>query len=136
LTIQKLHIRYEDDYFAEVGKPYSFGILIDQFSCVNSKDIESSADKNLQFRNVRVYWNSLSEMFIPTTLWEQTQNQRYQIFEAMEASQIAQMMGSAFHSDQTILVKSFNADIDFSLQESHLDFALKLSPIYMTLTSQ
>jgi len=28
-------------------------------------------------------------MFIPTSLWEQTQDLKYKIFEAMEASQLA-----------------------------------------------
>ena len=28
ITVERLHIRYEDDYFSE-GAPYSFGVIID-----------------------------------------------------------------------------------------------------------
>ena len=28
ITIERLHLRYEDDYFSE-GAPYSFGVVID-----------------------------------------------------------------------------------------------------------
>jgi len=29
LSVEKIHIRFEDDYFAETDKAYSFGIVID-----------------------------------------------------------------------------------------------------------
>jgi hypothetical protein len=32
LQVNRLHVRYEDDYFAEEGKPFSFGLLADKFS--------------------------------------------------------------------------------------------------------
>lgn len=43
-------------------------------------------------KNVRVYWNSMSEIFIPTSLWEQTRSMQYQIFEAMDASLLKEIM--------------------------------------------
>jgi hypothetical protein len=43
-------------------------------------------------QGLRFYWNCLSEMFIPTSLLEQTQDLKFQIFEAMDATQLAQMM--------------------------------------------
>ena len=42
-----MHIRFEDDYYAEIGKPYAFGILVDHLSCVNSRDSDVSANKKL-----------------------------------------------------------------------------------------
>lgn len=42
--------------------------------------------KQLQIDGLRIYWNSQSEMFIPTSLWEQTIDLKYKIFEAIEAS--------------------------------------------------
>ena len=40
--------------------------------------------KDVVVKNIRVYWNSMSEMFVPTSLWEQTRHLKYQIFEAMD----------------------------------------------------
>lgn len=48
--------------------------------------------KELSVKNVRVYWNSMSEIFIPTSLWEQTRTMQYQIFEAMDASLLKEIM--------------------------------------------
>ena len=44
--------------------------------------------KNCQIDNLRFYWNCMSEMYIPTSLWEQTRHLKYQIFEAMEISDL------------------------------------------------
>lgn len=52
----------------------------------------SSLLKNLTVRGLRVYWNSLSEMFVPTSLWEQTRELKYQIFEALDAQQLIELM--------------------------------------------
>lgn len=40
LVVKRFHLRFEDDYFAEMGKPFSFGILLDEFKCstVESQD--------------------------------------------------------------------------------------------------
>jgi hypothetical protein len=44
-----------------------------------------------------MYWNSMSESFIPTSLWEQTRNNPdLQLFEAMDASFLRDMMHDAF----------------------------------------
>jgi hypothetical protein len=73
LVINRFHIRYEDDYFADLGRPYSFGILVDEFKCTTGQETnEKIVHKVIQLQNARVYWNSLSEMFIPSSLWEQT----------------------------------------------------------------
>ena len=47
-------------------------------------------------KNVRVYWNCLSEMYIPTSLWESTRHMKYQIFEAMDAQQLNELMVQVF----------------------------------------
>ena len=48
--------------------------------------------KDLNLKNARVYWNCLSEMYIPTSLWESTRHMKYQIFEAMDAQQLNELM--------------------------------------------
>lgn len=80
LVINRFHLRYEDDYFAEMGRPFSFGLLLDGFKCTtapSANDDDKKVHKLLQLSQARVYWNSLSEMYIPTTLWEQTQDLKY-----------------------------------------------------------
>jgi hypothetical protein len=50
-----------------------------------------------------MYWNSMSESFIPTSLWEQTRdNPDLQLFEAMDASLLREMMHDAFMASPTM----------------------------------
>jgi len=37
---------------------------------------------------LRFYWNCMSEMYIPTSLWEQTRHLKYQIFEAIDVGDL------------------------------------------------
>ena len=89
LNISRLHLRFEDDYYAEPGKPYSFGFLIDSLRFFNVTNAANLVDKRMEVRGARMYWNSMSEMYIPQTLWESTKDLKYQIFEAMDASSLA-----------------------------------------------
>ena len=41
---------------------------------------------------MRLYFNSFSEMLIPTSLWEQTRNEKLEIFSAMDAAEIRDLM--------------------------------------------
>lgn len=52
LTINKLHIRFEDDYFSP-EKPYTFGVVIDKFDLATS-DTEWQFDNILNFKYQRV----------------------------------------------------------------------------------
>jgi hypothetical protein len=56
--------------------------------CSNS----STKNKELNIKNIKAYWNSMSEMFVPTSVYEQTRNLKYQIFEAMDASFLKEIM--------------------------------------------
>ncbi|CDW78351.1 vacuolar protein sorting-associated protein 13a [Stylonychia lemnae] len=106
LLINKVHIRYEDDVFN--GEfPFSCGIVMDKLvwestdqkwrfeSLGQNKPTQSKSNndplsmlKNCIIENFRVYWNCMSEMYIPTSLWESTRHLKYQIFEAMEVSDL------------------------------------------------
>lgn len=48
--------------------------------------------KDISINGFRFYWNCLSEMFIPTSLWEQTKDLRFQIFEALDADHLIGLM--------------------------------------------
>ena len=64
------------------------------------KKITNAVLKDLKASGARVYWNCLSEMYIPTSLWESTRSLKYQIFEAMDASQLNELMAQAFQSNE------------------------------------
>jgi hypothetical protein len=97
LNIKNIHIRYEDDYFST---PFSFGLLIDDLKLesnhVNSSFKHSNSHKaapgkeggvqclkQLKITNLSFYWNSMSETFVPTSLWEQTKDLENRIFDAI-----------------------------------------------------
>lgn len=107
LEFKRIHIRYEDDYFQH-HRPFSFGFMIDSITLDNADTdwtFESllsinitknrpvnTVNKELSIKNIKFYWNSMSEIFIPTSLWEQTRTLKYQIFEAMDASFLKDIM--------------------------------------------
>jgi hypothetical protein len=51
-----------------------------------------------EIKNISVYWNSDSEMFVPTSVWEQSQDLTYGVFELIEADIIHEMMKDIFQS--------------------------------------
>lgn len=83
IDVKNVHIRFEDDYF-QSDNPYSFGILADsivfdpiensKFTSKSHNQKNHTVEKQLLVKNARVYWNSMSETFIPTSLWEQTKD--------------------------------------------------------------
>ena len=117
LDVKRIHIRYEDDFFA-AGAPYAFGLTIERIalgpsegrwsfspglqSCLKPSNAKSRSDrevlamKNIALQGLEVYWNSLSEMFIPTSLWESTKHLEFQIFDAMPTEALQELMLAAF----------------------------------------
>ena len=52
----------------------------------------NSTLKEFHVMNIRTYFNSMSEMFVPTSLWEQTKDEPLEIFSAVDASFIQGLM--------------------------------------------
>ena len=73
---------------------------------------------------MRVYWNSMSEMFIPTSLWEQTKDLEYRIFEAIAADDLFELMYEPF---QVKTYKQYFSNKD----ELLMPFDLKLSVYFV-----
>jgi len=89
IHINRIHIRYEDDYFNH-NRPIAFGFMIEQIEFDNSETNftfqselsattidtlpEKTVNKKFEIKKIKMYWNSMSESFIPTSLWEQTRN--------------------------------------------------------------
>ena len=129
--IKKVHVRYEDDYF-EVENPYSFGIIADEV-IFDSNEAHSRGqnlpgsevvDKQLDAFNTRMYWNSMSETFIPTSLWEQTKDLEYRIFEAISADDLFDLMYEPF---QTRVGKQYFSNKDELILPMNLRLHLKFS---------
>lgn len=60
--------------------------------CRNSSTIL----KMQEIKNISLYWNSMSEMFIPTSVWDQSFDQQYGIFEFIDADLVHEMMKDIF----------------------------------------
>lgn len=86
LDIARIHIRFEDDTFCE-NHPFSFGLLLDGLNVGQGKkeiEFESPLDmayiekdpvedsklllKEIAIKGLRVYWNSESVAYIPSSL--------------------------------------------------------------------
>jgi len=53
LNLNRIHIRYEDDYFSQLN-PFAFGILCDQISSYGSEtEWQFASQENNQFRRTR-----------------------------------------------------------------------------------
>lgn len=86
MTINRIHLRYEDDFFNH-HRPFSMGLTIERISLhnevshwtfMNSFDTKFSRtpndyiNKEFDIVCLRVYVNTMSEMMVPTSLWEAT----------------------------------------------------------------
>jgi hypothetical protein len=67
--------------------------------------------KELKLSGVSFYWNCLSEMYIPSSLWESTRHMKYQIFEAMDAQQLNEMMVQVFTDQGRSQYQFINDDV-------------------------
>jgi hypothetical protein len=84
-NIKRVHVRYEDD--SMVTRPFSFGVMIDEIELASTdshwmfktnngmrftRQTNKYVNKELNIARVKLYFNSESEMLVPTSLWEQT----------------------------------------------------------------
>ena len=83
--------------------------------------------KELEISKVRVYWNSMSEMFIPYSLWDANRELEFQIFEAMPADSLREIMLQAFEPDfpMTYLVHPISLTLSISYYHKDNDAILK-----------
>ena len=67
--------------------------------------------------------NSQSEMFIPTSVWDQSQDNKYGIFEVLEASILLEMMKDIFTSkvgmQSQYIVEPFNYKMQLSFRNNY-----------------
>jgi hypothetical protein len=88
MTIKRIHIRYEDDFFNH-HRPFSLGFTLDRLNFGNAgshwtfqtpngmlftRTENNYTNKEFDIIKMRIYVNTMSEMFISTSLWEATQD--------------------------------------------------------------
>jgi hypothetical protein len=107
INVRKVHVRCEDDYF-EFENPFSFGIIADEiiFDTDDARRHRDSQNPNsglveklIDVFHARIYWNSMSETFVPTSLWEQTKDLEFRIFEAIAADDLYELMYEPFQQN-------------------------------------
>jgi len=180
ISVSKIHIRYEEDYFVSADQ-YSFGLVINSVNLRSfDKDIKFKTPidvtyeefyptnkqnlqlKKLEISDIRIYWNTKSETYIPNSLQEMTRGHRQQIFEAMDVDILRDLMLQVFdhvEKDQKYLygnarfpgakfqylIDSFSVDAHVSyynisnsevhkLQDHRFRMGLCLSPLKFSFT--
>lgn len=110
LTVNNVHIRYEDETYPYMH-PFSFGMCLSSlvlhsskgewtFKSVHSSDVsirtpkEVLAMKEGQVKDFFIYVNSMSDMAIPTSLYEATIDSPIGIFEALAAYELRELLVS------------------------------------------
>jgi hypothetical protein len=100
VNVNKIHIRFEDDFYSHQEGPYAFGITMNSLSINNTnKEIQFRApldlnyeevipqnDKNLFLKHIllqdiSIYWNSDEEVYIPYKVVDSTVGSDQKIFE-------------------------------------------------------
>lgn len=130
-SINNIHVRVEDDYFA-AGKPYSYGLTIQRIGLDTHEEEEtrqrnaensSTIVKMLEVKNIAIYWNSMSEQFVPTSVWDASHDFQYGVFELIPADTIYDMMKDIFsgklHMDNTFLVDPFSFRVILAFRNSY-----------------
>ena len=142
-SVQKIHIRFEDDYFDPL-RPYSFGIILEKFMTFPSEtewsfnslqDMKFKRTKPTDFiglifreisiQNFKVYWKSRSELIIPTSLWEETKTMKNHIFDALPMEELKSMMGSSFSRNNLLDPINIFISVVINTRESAYEEAQK-----------
>ena len=110
--------------------PFSFGVTIRDIKLDTDEKGEqkervsnsSTIVKLQELKDLSLYWNSMSEMFIPTSVYDQSTDLRYGIFELIEADMILTMMQDIFSQKVGItnnyLIEPFTYSMQFALRNS------------------
>ena len=66
--------------------------VIKLISDAERQDMGSTMIKELNLSGARIYYKQMSEMLIPTSLWESTRHLENQIFDAMPVESLTDLM--------------------------------------------
>ena len=154
LTVNNFHIRYEDDIYS-YQQPFSCGVCLDSlvlrteptsasFPHINSSELTSerpaSRDdtcKSCVIRSLSVYFNPLSGMLVPTSLWEATLSSPIGIFDALPAYELRELMlqEAQFACSAHSLLAPISLKGAIRLKEKGVAIALPLPKLQVRVTS-
>jgi CTP:phosphocholine cytidylyltransferase-like protein len=79
-----------------------------KFSRTIPKDNDSLIIRETNASNIRIYWKSMAEMFIPLSLFESTMHSDQQIFEAISLEELRTLMQqyTLLHDIDHLLMKT------------------------------
>lgn len=89
------------------------------------RDSEGLIIRETNLQNVRLYWKSSAEMFIPSSLWESTKDLPKQIFEAVPYEEMRSLMQRPFVDDDLIEPFSIYTMVTYNTRETALKEALE-----------
>jgi hypothetical protein len=76
-----------------------------------------------EIKNISFYWNSMSEMFIPRSVWQQSTDFKYGVFELIEADLVHQMMKDIFINrigiENNYLIDPFSVRLQLGFRNSY-----------------
>ena len=77
----------------------------------------------MEVKNISVYWNSMSQMYIPTSVWESANQFKYGVFELIDADTIHGMMKDVFEHgigmENNYFIDPFSLRIQFGFRNSY-----------------
>ena len=82
---------------------------------------------------MRIYFNSFSEMLIPTSVWESTKDEKLEIFSCMEAREVKDMMNSVFEEESPAgNLDDENPGLNFHnlLEPFYINMAINMNNMY------
>ena len=82
---------------------------------------------------MRIYFNSFSEMLVPTSVWESTKDEKLEIFSCMEAREVKDMMNSVFEEESPAgNLDDENPGLNFHnlLEPFYINMAINMNNMY------
>eukprot|EP01022_Parablepharisma_sp_SALTPOND_P012647 TRINITY_DN1629_c0_g1_i1.p1 TRINITY_DN1629_c0_g1~~TRINITY_DN1629_c0_g1_i1.p1 ORF type:complete len:622 (-),score=71.60 TRINITY_DN1629_c0_g1_i1:844-2709(-) len=90
----------------------SYSSKVTQIIAYKTRDSEGLIIRESNIINLRLYWKSSAEMFIPNSLWESTKHLEKQIFDAISLEDMRSMMRQSFADDN--LIEPFSVYTSFA----------------------
>ncbi len=95
--------------------------------------------KELTVINMAIYYKSMAEMFIPTSLWESTKHLKFQIFDALPLDELRNLMKNSFANDYIIEPFSIYSNIQYNGKQepfatTYPDYRIKMEALFTKLS--
>ena len=155
LTVNNLHIRYEDDIYPYLS-PFACGVCFESltiktdsletaFTRVDSAETVRRAPrkdavcKDFSLTNFVVYMSPLAGMLIPTSLWEATLSSPIGIFDALPAYEIRELIlqesAEKFNGSLSNFISPMTLHLWLQLEDKGFTLNLPLPAVTIRITS-